>query len=234
MDLEDFFLSIDVGRVYGIFRAVGYPEAVARVLTGLCTCRAHASDPPPLGAYSSAADVAAMHRTRQKYRTRHLPQGAPTSPALANLVAYGMDVRLAAAARFHDATYTRYADDFVFSGDPGFARTADRFSNLVAGIALDCGFRVNHRKTRVMRQGARQRVTGLVVNAHAAISRADFDRIKATLHNCARFGPDSQNTAGHASWRAHLEGVVAWVSHVQPARGAKLRAMLDAIAWTDR
>jgi hypothetical protein len=174
-----------------------------------------------------------MHRTRQKYRTRHLPQGAPTSPALANLVAFAMDVRLSAAARFDEATYTRYADDLVFSGDAAFSRTAGRFSSWVAGIALDSGFHVNHRKTRVMRRGARQRVTGLVVNAHPAIGRADFDRIKATLHNCARFGPESQNTAGHASLRAHLEGVVAWVSHVQPARGEKLREMMRAISWTD-
>jgi hypothetical protein len=88
MDLEDFFVSIAAARVQGVFRSLGYPEEAARVLTGLCTSRAPTSE-------LAAAD----YRTRQRYRTRHLPQGAPTSPALANLSAYGLDVRLAAAAR---------------------------------------------------------------------------------------------------------------------------------------
>lgn len=231
LDLEDFFLSVDAGRVYGIFREAGYSEAVARVLTGLCTTRARA-DRPALPPDPSFADVAATHRARQRYRTRHLPQGAPTSPALANLVAYRLDVRLEAAARFAGATYTRYADDLVFSGDDAFARCAWRFQALVGGVALSCGFRVNHRKTRLMRQGSRQQVTGLVVNARPAIPRAELDRLKAILHNCARHGPSSQNRQGHADFRAHLAGRVAWVSHVSPARGARLEAMLQEIDWS--
>jgi hypothetical protein len=230
MDLEDFFLSIDARRVFGVFREAGYPEAVARVLTGLCTVRARAEG-PPLPPNPTASDVAAVRRARQRYRTRHLPQGAPTSPALANLVAYRLDVRLDAAARLLGATYTRYADDLVFSGDAAFARDAARFRTLVAAIALDCGFRVNHRKTRLMRRGSRQRVTGLVVNEQPAISRADFDALKALLHNCVRTGPSSQNREGHVDFRAHLEGVVAWVNHVQPRRGEKLRALLGRIDW---
>jgi hypothetical protein len=84
----------------------------------------------------------------------HLPQGAPTSPALANLTAYCMDVRLATAAASISAVYTRYADDLAFSFDSHGARRASRFHILAAGIALDEGFSVQFRKTRFVRRGA--------------------------------------------------------------------------------
>jgi hypothetical protein len=144
-----------------------------------------------------------------------------------------MDVRLFAAASAIGATYTRYADDLVFSGDEAFARRAKRFEALAAAIALEESFFVNHRKTRLMRRGARQEVTGIVVNEQPAVARDHFDRLKATLHNCVRFGPESQNRARHARFREHLHGAVAWVTHVQPARGKKLRALFDSIAWPE-
>jgi RNA-directed DNA polymerase len=231
MDLEDFFASVGSGRILQIFRALGYPQGVARVLTGLSTTRALVDPGPPLPPFASRSDVAAMFRSRQRYRARHLPQGAPTSPALANLAAFGVDVRLAAAAKRVGANYTRYADDLAFSGDLAFARRVPRFEALVAGVSLDEGFVVHHRKTRCMRRGTRQEVTGIVVNVHPGIGRDRFDQWKAVLHNCARFGPASQNRAGFADFRAHLEGVVAWVKHVQPEKGAKLEALLRKVAW---
>ena len=228
MDLEDFFVSIPSARVAAVFHAAGYPLAVARVLTGLCTTYGPAERPRGSPA-TAEEEVRALFRTHRRYAVRHLPQGAPTSPALANLCVYGLDVRLSAAARAVDATYTRYADDLVFSGDLSFAR--QRFSTLVAGIVLEQGFVVQHRKTRLMRAAVRQEVTGLVVNRSPSIPRHDFERWKAILHNCVCFGPASQNRDGRADFRAHLEGVVAWASHIQPARGAKLAKLLASIAW---
>ncbi len=231
MDLEDFFVSIPAARVYGLFRAIGYPEEASRVLTGLCTSRAPTAEIFQTSTSATLVEIAALGRTRQRYRTRHLPQGAPSSPSLANLCAYGMDVRLAAAARAAGATYTRYADDLAFSGDEPFARMAPRFSILVGAIALEEGFHVQHRKTRLMRRSARQEVTGLVVNERPAIRRVEWDRLRAILHNCARLGPGSQNRDGHPDFRAHLEGAVAWVRQVQPERGAKLEALFRRIEW---
>jgi RNA-directed DNA polymerase len=231
MDLEDFFVSIPAARVYGVFRAVGYPEEASRVLTGLCTSRAPVGGTLRTPRSATPSETAAMHRTRQRYRSRHLPQGAPTSPSLANLCAYGMDVRLAAAARSAGGTYTRYADDLVFSGDASFARMASRFSAMVGAIAQEEGFQVQHRKTRFMRRSQRQEVTGVVVNDHPAIRRIEFDRLRAILHNCARLGPEGQNRDDRRDFRAHLEGAVAWVCQVQPARGAKLDALFRRIEW---
>lgn len=195
-DLEDFFLSISAARVAGIFRGLGYPSDVAWSLAALTT---NVAAPPPwtFGPFTNHEEIARHRRTEAVVRTRHLPQGAPTSPALANLAAYRLDVRLSALARKMGATYTRYADDLAFSGErvPG--------STIVAVIASEEGFALNHRKTRTMRRSVRQRVTGVVVNERTGIPRSDFDRLKAVLHNCVRFGPSSQNRAEHADFRAH-------------------------------
>src|SRR5262249_19106432 len=143
------------------------------------------------------------------YRRPHLPQGAPTSPALANLAAYRLDARLAGLAESVDAQYTRYADDLVFSGGATFARTIGRFPVHVAAVALEEGFAVQHRKTRVMRQGVRQRAAGVVLNRRINLPRADYDQIKAILCNCLRHGPQGQNRAGVDDFRAHLSGRIA-------------------------
>ena len=230
-DLRDFFASVRASRVHAIFAALGYPRAVARALTGLCTSVVPASEwataPPPRDGHEVRARAEAFAR----FRDAHLPQGAPTSPALANLAALRLDVRLAAAARAAGARYGRYADDLVFSGGDDLARARMRFFSMVARIVAEEGFALAARKTRFLGRGMRQRVAGVVVNEHPAIARRDVERLEATLHNVAAHGPASQNRDGHPDFRAHLEGRVAWVRAVQPARGARLRAMFERIRW---
>ncbi len=184
-----------------------------------------------LGEHPTATDVRSLRHAQRLVRTPHLPQGAPTSPAVANLCAFGLDVRLAAAAEAVGAAYSRYADDLVFSGDVELARRAQRFEAFVAAVVEDEGFAVNHRKTRVMRRSERQRVAGLVVNVRPRASREAFDRTKAILHNCLVHGPASQNKAGHEDFRAHLQGLIAWIATGDSARGERLRAAFDRIVW---
>jgi len=62
--------------------------------------------------------------------------------------------------------------------------------------------------------------------------RAEVERLRALLHNCRRFGPESQNHDGHADFAAHLRGRVAWVASLDPAKGARLRAAFEQIRWT--
>jgi hypothetical protein len=231
MDLADFFLSIPSARVVALFRALGYPSPVALAMGALCTNRAP-SEIATIARYTPRSEIDAIRDAERLARTRHLPQGAPTSPAIANLCAYGLDVRLGNAARSAGATYTRYADDLVFSGDATFARRAHRFAALAAAIAIDEGFRPNHRKTRMMHRSGRQVVTGLVVNAHPAIRRADYERYEAILVNCIRHGPASQNRDAHPDFRAHLRGLVAQVASIQPERGRKLAALLERVSWS--
>ena len=145
-----------------IYLTAGYPEPVARLLTGLCTQHGASGclEPGRIPLDQARSRSSAVWLARRLYRQPHLPQGAPTSPALANLVAHRLDTRLAGLARAVQASYTRYADDLVFSGDESFARSIGRFPIHVAAIALEEGFAVQHRKTRVMRQGVRQRAAG--------------------------------------------------------------------------
>lgn len=233
LDLEDFFLSVSLTRVVATFRAVGYADDVAHLLGRLCTHRTRAPCPlAVLGSYPTEADLRARRNAEHLARAPHLPQGAPTSPAVANLCAYRLDVRLEAAAAAVGATYSRYADDLVFSGGDDFAARAHRFAAFVAGVVLDEGFRVNHRKTRIMGRGARQVVGGLVVNAHAQVPRATFDTVKSMVRNCIDHGPASQNRDGHADFRAHLRGLVGWAGGPPDSpRGAKLDALFRQIVW---
>jgi hypothetical protein len=129
------------------------------------------------------------------------------------------------------AVYSRYADDLVFSGGAILERAMDRFHVQVAAIALEEGFRVNTRKTRMMRAGTRQQVTGIVVNRHPNVGRQEFDNLKATLTNCVRHGPASQNREGRADFRAYLGGRVSYVAMVNQARGQRLKLLMDKIRW---
>jgi retron-type reverse transcriptase len=223
VDLQAFFTSVFAARVVGILRAAGYPEDVSYTLAALCTHRT----PSDVLATAPAPDPIDLARLRAP----HLPQGAPTSGALANLAAYRLDVRVAGLARKLGATYTRYADDLVLSGDRELARAAPTVVARLAAIATEEGFSLNFRKTRVMTRHARQRITGIVVNEKLAVPRAEIERLRAILHNCHRHGPSSQNRDSHPDFRAHLHGRVAWIRSLDPAKGARLQALLDRVHW---
>jgi len=222
MDLKDFFPSIPASRVHAMFARLGYSDTVAGTLARICVNRT------PMGVFH---EFGVPWMQRQMFRTSHLPQGSPCSPALANACAYRLDIRLASLAASMEATYSRYADGLAFSGGRELERALDRFHVRVAAIAIEEGFQVNTRKTRMMRAGARQQLTGLVVNSHPNLPRAEFDLLKATLTNCVRHGPQSQNRDGRDNYRAYLSGKVAYAAMVNPVRAQKLRALLEAIAW---
>ncbi len=229
LDLQDFFPSIRFARIQALFLAAGYPEQTARLLAGLCANCA------PGDAWSGAGGLLSNPQqrpaTERHYCSLHLPQGAPTSPALANLAAYRLDCRLSALALAAGGAYTRYADDLAFSGDALFARSVRRFVLRVGAIALEEGFRIQHRKTRVMKQSVRQRIAGVIVNQYPNTARSDYERLKATLHNCVRYGPDGQNREGCPDFRSYLAGCIAHVGMLNSARGKRLKAIFSQIRW---
>lgn len=241
IDLCDFFPSISAARIAGVFRTAGYPSQVVNRLTGLCTNttwrgvldEVFAAD--QFNGFRRAPESTYLRDPRfAKLFQPHLPQGSPSSPMLANLCAWSLDCRLTGLAEKFRATYTRYADDLIFSGDKAFGNQLRQFRIMACAICIDEGFEIRKRKTTISREHQQQKVTGVVVNRKPAIARKEYDRLKAILHNCVQRGPESQNRDHHADFRSHLTGKVAWVRMIDATKGDKLQSALDAISWTNQ
>jgi RNA-directed DNA polymerase len=214
MDLTAFYASIPAPRVWGLLRLAGYPEQVAHVLTGLVT-----------------TVVPVTISSDPHLRIPHLPQGAPSSPQLANVVTFSLDRRLTRLAERYGLAYTRYVDDLTFSG-ARLRRERSRFVALVEQAVRYEGFAVNDRKTVVLGGAGRQRVLGAVVNVHPAVPRPERDAVRATLHNCVVHGWAGQARGRSLDeFRAHLLGQVAWVGSLHPEHGRRLRAIAERIDW---
>lgn len=215
LDLKDFFPSITFPRVRGLFIALGYSFSVASALALLCT----------------AHEREAFDRDDKRYfisiGPRCLAQGAPTSPALANLVAWRLDRRLDGLARKHGFTYTRYADDLTFSGNDMDA--ALRILDVAQRIIGDEDFQVNTSKTRVFRRSSRQVVTGLVVNDRLGTPRRLRRRLRAILHNARKTGLEAQNRSGHENFRAYLAGLIGFVHEANPEQAERLQETLRSL-----
>jgi retron-type reverse transcriptase len=212
LDLKDFFPSITFPRVRGLFIALGYSFAVASALALLCT------------EYDREEFVREGTRYFISVGPRHLVQGAPTSPALANLVAWRLDRRLGGLAARHGFAFTRYADDLTFSGES--ADQAYKVRIVAQRIIADERFAVNATKTRLARRSARQVVTGLVVNDGIATPRELRRRLRATLHNAEQAGLEAQNRDGRADFPSYLQGLIAFVNAANPRHALWLRASL--------
>ncbi|QDU79593.1 Reverse transcriptase (RNA-dependent DNA polymerase) [Polystyrenella longa] len=220
-DLENFYPHVRFSKVVAIFRSMGYSREASIWLSRLCMSRLPLDCKPP------TANPEALWI----YQPTHLPQGAPTSPTLANLAAYVLDVRLDGLARSFGADYSRYADDLTFSGDAQFLRSLKSFIPFVEKIIRETGFKVNKNKRKVIRNNQRQSVTGVTVNEHPNINRKEFDRLKAILHNCVRYGSESQNRDQLPDFQAHLRGRVAYFQQLNPTRAAKLKQVFEQIRW---
>jgi RNA-directed DNA polymerase len=228
LDLVDFFASVPAGRVFGLFRTAGYEPAVAHVLTGLTTNVVPQHVWEVVRRTATGAAVQRRFRLGRQLATPHLPQGAPTSPALANLAAFRLDRRLSGLAAAQGLHYSRYADDLAFSG-VRLPRGGADLTALVATIVREEGFTIHPDKTVLRTRAARQSVCGIVVNATPNVTRAEYDRLRAILHNAARDGPSGQGLAGR---QAELRGRIAWVASLNPPRGEKLKRRFAEIDWS--
>jgi RNA-directed DNA polymerase len=156
-----------------------------------------------------------------------LPQGAPTSPALANLAALGLDIRLSAFAKRHGFEYTRYADDITVSG-----RGVDqsRRKRTIEAIMLDAGFAPNEAKLRFLGPSMRQSVTGIVVNDKLNWSRDRRRWLRQQIHYLERFGVDdhvSRIGSARAGFKEFIYGHVYALLSVRPDEASEHLAALD-------
>ena len=220
LDLQDFFPSVSHPRIKGLFVQLGYGEAVATVLALLCSeARADAL----------VIDGETVH-IAGRAKDRVLPQGAPTSPQLTNVLCRRLDARLAALAKQLGFAYTRYADDLSFSASGEAAERVGQLLRRVRWIVRAEGFTPHPDKHSVMRRGRQQSVTGLVVNGAApSVSRAQRKRLRAALHRAQTQGLAHAHWQQHPVTRAQLMGWAQFVNQVQPAHGRLLVAQAAAI-----
>lgn len=222
LDIKDFYPSVTFPRVKGLFRKAGYTEQVAIVLALLCT--------------ESPREELVLRGTTYHVALgpRSLPQGAPTSPSITNTLPLRLDSRLAGLARKLGLRYSRYADDLTFSWHRDPFAPAGRLKDAVERIVRDEGFEVHPGKTRILRAGRRQKVTGLVINRTgdddnrraARVPRRLVRRLRAAIHN------REQGKPGRGESLAELRGLAAYVHMTDPEKGRAFLDRLDALGKT--
>jgi RNA-directed DNA polymerase len=186
VDIKNFFPSISIDRIIRIFRDLGYPKHVAFYMAAICCLDGK------------------------------LPQGAPTSPVLSNLVARQIDARLYSLCRKHKIIYSRYADDLTFSGNA----IPLWLISLIEKIIMDCGFRLNAEKTRMARKNANRKiVTGIVVKADGiAVPRSYRRKLVQETYFIRKFGLQghlAKRKIADAQYLNRLQGKLAYWRHIE-------------------
>lgn len=186
IDLKDFFPSINKNRIIHVLKELGYPHKIAFYLAQICCFN------------------------------NSLPQGAPTSPILSNIVTRRFDKRLICLANQFKLKYTRYADDLTFSGP----KISPSFISYVNTIVTDEGFEINASKTRLYQQKSKRIVTGIsVIEKDVKIPRTYKRELKQELHYIFKFGLNShmsKHNIRNANYLFSILGKVNFWLSVEP------------------
>ncbi len=201
IDLKNFFHTVKLDKVKDYFSSLGYENEVVKTLTALCT-----------------------------YKSR-LPQGAPTSPMLSNIIASTMDVMMLKYCNKRGIVYTRYADDLTFSANSDVE--VPPIEDIYKIVYLN-GFKVNRMKTKVRYKGCRQEVTGLTVTNGVHVSQRFKKEILRELHFCKKFGVYEHykhlNTT-KGLYKEWLRGKIMFVRQIDPACGNKMLEQFNELNW---
>ena len=179
IDLKDFFPSVEQARVWKRLQVKPYniPSTIASLIAGLCSMRMS----------RETIKEEAEHELDKKY-VYVLPQGAPTSPILTNMVCDKLDYYLSGLAKRFGLIYSRYADDITFSSKHYvYAKDGD-FRTELKRILSEQGFTINHGKTRLQRKNERQEVTGIVVSEKLNVTQKYMREIRTILHIWEKYG----------------------------------------------
>lgn len=204
LDLRDFFSSIDERRVAKIFRMTKTDEETSVMLAKLCT------------------RVPFPANSRKRFAPGLLPQGAPTSGMLANLVAHNLDLSLSRLARMQELRYTRYSDDITFSSTSEFSRAkGEHVIRSARDHIARNNFVMNERKTRICPPGSRLLVMGLLVDSERVRLSQQFKRrLEWHLYGCKKFGvrqySSSKGFSEVENYLLHVDGLFAHAMHVEP------------------
>lgn len=187
IDLADFFPSIAQARVWKRLQVKPYnlSQDVASTIAGLCSIKCRNEDGS----------------------TRYvLPQGAPTSPILSNIICERLDYKLTKLAKHFGVNYSRYADDMTFSSMHNVYQADGEFITSLKRIISEENFKINEKKTRLQKRGARQEVTGLNVTSHANVTRKYVIWIRTMLHIWERYGYQEAYSKFYPQYKAQSGG----------------------------
>lgn len=201
LDLKDFFPTVTYPRIKGVFHTLGYSEHLATILGLLCT----------------QSNIQEVELDGQTWFVgngeRYLPQGAPTSPNLTNILCRKLDARLNGMAEKLGFTYTRYADDLTFSSDSKNEQQVKKLLWRCRKIVQDEGFVIHPKKTRIMRRHKKQEVTGITVNDKMGVDKKTLKRFRAVLFQIDKDGPDGK-TWGNGDIFCAIDGYANYVAMV--------------------
>lgn len=234
VDLADFFHSISERDVYAAFKNLGYSPLVSFELARLTTMVSDASKlarPDFAEKWSSISAYACE-------REGHLPQGAPTSPMLSNLVMCDLDEQLTILAKRSGFKYTRYADDLAFSTTaPVGLQKVKQLRHWVLATLAERGYAGNQRKTVIRGPGARRIVLGILVDgAEPRLAREYKDALRQHLYylRSADHGPVKHAQARKLSVSTlfhHVRGKIAWAERVEPSFGRACLEEFEQVQW---
>lgn len=215
LDLKDFFPTVSYPRIKGIFSNQGYSDEVATLLALVC----------------SEPETQTVEMDGQRYyvhsKQRYLPQGAPTSPSLSNIICYKLDRRLQGLAKKYGFVYTRYADDMTFSSQS--TNNIMALLNWVKATVVEEGFTVHPDKTRIMHSGVRQEVTGIVVNKKLSVNRKRLKQFRALLYQIKKDGYEGKQWGEGGLLLPTITGFAHYVKMVNASKGEQFLAQITEI-----
>ena len=218
IDLKDFFPSISYIRVKGLFKSFGYSETASTIFGLICT-------EPKI----KEIELNGKTELLLSWTKRYLPQGAPTSPAITNILCRRLDQRLHLMAKQYGFDYTRYADDLTFSASGESLRNIFNIFQNTRFIVEQEDFEINEQKTKVIRRYQQQEVTGIVVNEKLNVSREQLKKFRAVLYQIEKDGLEGHKWGQSEDIIASIEGFANFVSMVNPEKGAKFKEQINRI-----
>lgn len=235
-DVRQFFESLSEIKAYRFFHSIGYRRLLAFELSRLVT---RLPDWSPRFEHPSwkSKKTRVMIDSYHNWRIGHMPQGAPTSPRLSNLVLTEFDDEVQRLAEHSNLIYTRYADDLIFSHHGEFNRkAASRFIQSVFGTMKRIGLSPHTTKTKIAPPGSRKIVLGLCVNDGSPRLTKEFrKRLSCHVHYVHRIGlvkhARNRGFESPIGFRAHLEGLLRYASSVEPDFTNRLREKLSRSDW---
>lgn len=243
LDIVNFFESVSERSAYKVFHQLGYQPLVAFELARICTrhgSETRARNRSEKKWRSPRYEYSTIHSYSSSDILGHLPQGAPTSPMLANLAMYDFDKSVEKVANKFGLTYTRYADDLTLStASKDFSRVkAQEAISQIYQIIQRFSFEPNLAKTQVVPPGARRIVLGLLVDgAEPKLTKEFRDRLRLHLHHIGPKGAGAIKHAEHNYFRSvfglrnHIEGLISFAHSVDPTYAREAWNAFNRARW---